>query len=153
MSYTAVTVGALLSVEIILIVSASALVFILVNNGSLPAQLIESASIGFTPILREYLSQSPPDQEGMTAWLQQLKTTSFSIPFTFEATERLFVVAPDGHLLAAMPEDLFGSDQIGRPLDPQVIPGLAAPLQAALAGEDDPKKLFALDSTGKQVVL
>ena len=153
MSYTAVTVGALLTVEIILILLASALLFVLVNNGTLPARLIESASVSVTPILRPYLSQSPPDQDGLAALLKQLETTYVSIPFTFNATDRVFVVGPDGQLLAAQPAELFGGGQIGRPLDPQVISGLAEPLQAALAGEDDPTRLFTLDSPGEQVVL
>jgi len=38
-------------------------------------------------------------------------------------------------------------------LDTQMVPGLAEPLQAALAGEDDPYKLFTLDTPGDQVVL
>lgn len=153
MSYTAVTVGALLIVEIILIISAIALIFVLVNNGFLPARLIESASVGFTPILRVYLSQSPPDKEGLAVLLEQWETTTVSTPFTFDGTDRLFVVGPDGQLLAAQPADIFGTGQIGRTLDTQVISGMAGPLQAALSGEDDPKKLFVVDSPGEQVVL
>jgi NarL family two-component system sensor histidine kinase LiaS len=153
MSYTVVTVGALLFVEMILIISASALIFVLVNNGTLPARLIESASVGFAPILRVYLSQSPPDREGLAALLEEWETTTASIPFTFDATDRLFIVGPEGQLLAAQPADIFGAGQIGRTLDTQVISGMAEPLQAALAGEDDPMKLFALDSFGEQVVL
>ncbi len=153
LSYTAVTVGALLSVEVILLVVASIIVISFVNNGSIPAAVIESASVDSTPILRAYLSQSPPDTEGLAAWLEQLESTSVSIPLDFDATDRLFVVGPDGQLLAARPADLFGTGQIGRPLDVQAVPGLAELLQVALAGEDDPYELFSLDRPGEQVVL
>jgi signal transduction histidine kinase len=140
-------------VEIILLVAASVLVFALVNSGTLPAQLIESVSISYTPALRAYLSQTPPDAAGLAVALEQLGTPSVSVPLSFDATDRVFVIAPDGQLLAARPADLFGAGQIGRPLDTQVIPGLAEPLQAALAGEDDPYELFSLGSPGDQVVL
>ena len=153
MSYTAVTVGALLSVEIILMIAASVFVISFVNNGRIPVALIESVSVSSTPILRAYLSQSPPDTEGLTSWLEQLESTSFSIPLDFDATDRLFIIGADGHLLAANPTDLLGSDQIGRPLDIDAVPGLAEPLQAALSGEDDPYELFRLDKPGEKVVL
>jgi len=153
MSYTAVTVGALLSVEIILLVAASVLVITFVNNGALPAAVIESASVSSTPVLRAYISQSPPDTAGLDSWLGQLKSFSVTIPLDFNATDRLFVVGADGQLLAARPANLFGAGQIGRPLDAQAVPGLAEPLHAALAGEDDPYKLFSIDRPGEQVVL
>jgi NarL family two-component system sensor histidine kinase LiaS len=91
--------------------------------------------------------------DGLAASLEQLGNPSVSVPLSFEANDRLFVIAPDGKLLAARPADLFGAGQIGRPLDTQVVPGLAEPLQAALAGEDDPHKLFTLGTPGDQVVL
>jgi NarL family two-component system sensor histidine kinase LiaS len=153
MSYTAVTVAALLSVEIILLVAASVLIISYVNNGAIPTAIIESASVSSTPILRAYLSQSPPDMQGLDAYLKQLDSFSITIPLDFNATERLFVVKADGQLLVARPADLFGIGQIGGPLDAQAVPGLAEPLHAALAGEDDPYKLFSLDRPGEQVIL
>ena len=153
MSYMTVTVGALLSVEIILLVAASLLIIFYVNNGAIPAALIESAFVSSTPTLRAYLSQSPPDTQGLAAWLEQLESFSVTIPLDFDASDRLFVVAADGRLLAARPVDLFGNDQVGRLLDPQAVPGLAEPLRAAQSGEDDPYKLFSLDRPGEQVVL
>ena len=153
MSYMTVTVGALLSVEIILLVAASVLIIFFINNGAIPSAVIESVSVSSTPILRAYLSQSPPDIEGLAAWLTQLEATSISIPLDFNATDRLFVVGADGQLLAARPADLFGTGQIGRPLDAQAVAGLAELLHAALAGEDDPYELYSLDRPGEKVVL
>jgi len=153
MSYTAVTVGALLSVEIILLVAASVFVISSVNNGALPTAIIESALVSYTPILRAYLSQSPPDMERLDTWLEQLESFSVTIPLDFDVTDRLFVVGADGQLLTARPADLFGLDQIGRLLDAQAFPGLAEPLRVAMAGEDDPYELFSLDRPGERVVL
>ena len=78
LSYTAVTVGALITVEIILLFAASVLVFVLVNSGTLPAQLVELASTGYTPILRVYLSQTPADVDGLAAALEQLGPSPFA---------------------------------------------------------------------------
>lgn len=153
LSYTAVTVGALISVEIILLVAASILVFALVNSGVLPAQLIELTSTSYAPTLRVYLSQTPPDLDGLAAALEQLAPTPVTLPLSFDATDRIFVVAPDGQLLATLSDDLFGPGQIGKQLDTQAVPGLVEPLQAALAGEEDPYKLFSLRNPGDQVVL
>ena len=108
MSYTVVTVGALLAVELILLVAASALISTAVINGTVPALIIESVSVDVTPILRAYLAESPADKEGLATWLEQLESTSVSIPLDFDATERLFVVGAEGQLLAARPADLFG---------------------------------------------
>ena len=152
LSYTAVTVGALIAVEIILLVAASILLYTLVNSGILPAQLIES-TMAYTPTLRVYLAQTPPDVDGLELWLEQLESLSGSIPLSFDATDGLFVIGPDGQLLVARPAGLFAADQIGQPIDMQVIPGLAEPLQAALAGEEDPYKLFTLGGPGDQVVM
>jgi NarL family two-component system sensor histidine kinase LiaS len=154
LSYTAVTVGALISVEIIILVAASILVFALVNSGALPAQLVELVSTSYAPtLLRVYLSQTPPDLDGLSAALEQLGPTPVTVPLSFDASDRLFVVAPDGQLLATLPVDLFGPGQIGRQLDTEAVPGLAEPLQAALAGEEDPYKLFSLRNQGDRVVL
>ena len=87
MSYTAVTVAALLSVEIILLVTASVLIIFFVNNGTIPTAIIESASVSSTPVLSAYLSQSPPDMQGLDAYLKQLDSFSVTIPLDFNATD------------------------------------------------------------------
>ena len=153
LSYTAVTVGTLITVEIILLAIISVGMIFLVNSGTLPIQIIKTVSSSSVPLLRTYLSQTPPDVDGLNAWLDQLDATTISIPLEFDSSDRLFIVGADGRLLAAQPDDLFGEDQIGQSLDTQLIPGLAEPLQAALAGEEDPAKLFSPGQPGGQVVL
>lgn len=153
MSYTIVTIGALLTVEFILLVVASVMISVLVNNGTLPALIIESASVSMTPILRAYLSETPIDQAGLADWLAQQDTFAVSIPLSFDANDRLFVVGADGRLLAAQQVDRIPSGRIGHPLDTRAMPGLAGPLQAALAGEADPHKLYTLDRSGEQVIM
>jgi NarL family two-component system sensor histidine kinase LiaS len=152
LSYTAVTVGALLTVELILLGALSVLSFALVNSGLLPAQLIETVSVSYTPTLRAYLAQSPPDQEGIADWLEIVGSWP-AIPLDFSANDELFIVGGDGTLLGARPPDLVGGSLIGQPLEFGAIPGLAAPLQAALAGEEDVDQLYALDGPDGKVVM
>jgi NarL family two-component system sensor histidine kinase LiaS len=152
-SYMAVTVGTLITIEIILLAAASVGMVVLVNNGTLPNEIIKTASTNLTPLLRIYLSQTPPDVDGLRAWLDQAESISISIPLSFDATDSIFVVGPDSSLLTAKPDNIFGAGQIGQPLDMQLVPGLAEPLQAALAGEDNPAKLYSLGQPGEPVVL
>ena len=133
LSYTSVTVGALLTVELVLLGVWSIMLIVLVDSGFLPTQLIEAASVHHAPALGLYLAQSPPDQEGIANWLERIGTaTSTLVPLTFNATDEMLVVGSDERLLGARPPDLLGSNRIGQPLDFWALPGLVDPVQAAL---------------------
>ncbi len=154
LSYTGVTVGALLTVELVLLVILSVGLIFLLNSGSLPALLIETASVDYVPTLRSYLAQTPPDQAGIADWLEHVgPASSATLPLTFEATDEMLVVGSDGRLLGVKPPDLPGSGLIGQPLDFRAIPGLADPLQAALAGEEDVEHLYTLAKPGDKIVM
>jgi len=118
LSYTAVTVAALLTVEFILLGGLVILLVTFLNSGALPAQLIEATSTSFTPALRFFLTQTPPDQEGIAEWLESVGTAYPTLPLSFDATDEMFVVGSDGRLIGARPPDLLGSGLIGQPLDP-----------------------------------
>ena len=151
MSYAGVTVGALLTVELILLGLAAILISILINSGTLPVQLIEATSESYTPGLRSFLQREPPDQEGISEWLDRAgAVTSTSLPLSFDVNEELLVVGSDGALLGALPA---GRGQIGQPLDYQAIPGLTDPFLAALAGEEDSERLYALVRPENEVIL
>lgn len=152
LSYTAVTVGALLTVELILLVSLSFASFVLVNSGFLPVQLIEAASESYAPALRTYIAQAPPDLKGIADWLESVGSAP-TIPLDFSANDEMFVVGKDGTLLGARPADLLGSAMIGQPLELGTIPGLADPLEAALTGEEETSRLYTLDGPDGKVVL
>lgn len=154
LSYTGVTVGALLTVEFVLLVILSVGLVVLLNSGSLPALLIETASVDYAPTLRFYLAQTPPDQAGIADWLEHVgPASSATLPLTFEATDEMLVVGRDGRLLGVKPPDLLESDLIGQPLDFRAIPGLADPLQAALTGEEDVDQLYTLANPGNKIVM
>ena len=154
LSYTGVTLGALLTVELILLILVGVGLFLLLNSGSLQALLIETASVDYAPTLRSYLAQTPPDEAGIADWLENVgPASSATIPLTFEATDEMLVVGRDGSLLGVKPPDLLGNDLVGQPLDVRAIPGLADPLQAALAGEEDVDRLYSLARPGEKIVI
>ncbi len=153
-SYTGVTVAALLAVELVILSILVVLLVVLVNSGFLPAQLIEVTSDSFSPTLRIFLAQTPPNEAHITEWLERLEGTfSTTLPLSFDATDEMLIVGQDGRLLGARPVDLLGRDQIGQPLDIQAIPQLTGPLQAALAGDETIEHLYLFDRTAGKVLL
>jgi len=154
LSYTGVTVGALLTVELILLASAAIVLTVLLNSGVLQAELINAVSDDYTPPLQFLLSKTPPDQDEITNWLDRMgAAVDPTIPLTFNASDQLFIVGHDGVLLGSRPPDLFGSGTIGRPVNMQALPGLAAPLQAALGGEEEVDNLYNLPGPDESVIM
>jgi len=154
LSYTGVTVGALLTVELILLASTAIVVAVLLNSGVIQAELINAVSNDYTPPLQFLLSQTPPNQDEITNLLDRMgAAASPTIPLTFNASDQLFIVGHDGVLLGSRPPDLFGSDTIGRPINLQALPGLATPLQAALAGEEEVDNLYNLPGPDESVIM
>jgi len=154
LSYTAVTVGALLTLELILLAGTAIFVAVLLNSGVLQTELIKSVSDVYTPPLRYLLSQNSPDQNELTNLLGQMgAAASSTIPLTFNASDRLFIVGHDGVLLASKPTYLLGSDTIGRPVNMQALPGLAAPLKAALEGGENVNNLYTLPGPDDSVII
>jgi len=154
LSYTVVTVGALLTVELILLAGAAIILTVLLNSGVLQAELINAVSDDYTPPLQFLLSKTPPDQDEVTNWLDRMgAAVDPTIPLTFNASDKLFIVGQDGVLLGSRPPDLFGSGTIGHPINMQTLPGLAAPLQAALGGEEEVKNLYTLPGPDESVIM
>ena len=153
LTYTGVTVGALITVELILLIILGIGVVVLTSSGFIPAQLIQAASADYAPVLQFYLAQTPPDQEGIAGWLERVgAASSVTLPLSFEATDEMLVVGGNGILLAVKPIDFLGNDLIGEPFDGEAIPGLAEPRQAALAGAEDPESLYSFDEIGRKVI-
>ena len=154
LTYTAVTVGALITVELFLLVILGVGVVFLINSGYLPEQLIRSGYADYVPVLEFYLSQSPPDHEGMQEWLAGVgAASSVTLPLSFDATNEMLIVGSDGTLLAIRPPDLLGFDRIEKPFTGEDIPGLEEPLNAALAGVENPESLYSVDNNDRRVIL
>jgi len=154
LTYTGVTVGALITVELFLLVVIGVGVVALTNSGFIPAQLIEAASNEYSPALEFYLSQDPVENRKIEMWLDRVvSSSSYTLPLSFDATSEMFVVGDDGSLIASKPRNLLFNTKIGDPVNTEFILGLEEPLNAALAGTDNPQKLYALDSINNRVVI
>src|SRR5512137_1307971 len=155
LSYTLVTVGALLVITLILGGIVFTQIFIPVQSLD-PELLIDgwmnSRISSNYPTLCQIASQSPVDMELINKYMKDpqsnLNTLSLfrigALDFwvTAKASIRTFLFSPDGILLGtSVPDDpVFGS-AIGQAFDPGQIPGLEAPFHAALAGDRTPKNL------------
>jgi len=155
LSYTAVAVGTLLIMLLVLAVLVFSTILI-PGNVLAPELWIMTTNEQVAPIFRGLLAASPPDLVQMGAILEgidQLGTTITSREFIqigqiqvnvrATADVDLVVVGPDGSLLATSGRGLVPLEAYGKPFDPAEGPGLAGPLQAALAGETDPERLLA----------
>lgn len=146
-SYTLVTVGALLVVELVALIAG--LAFVLQGN-LVPQALTPLIADRVAPQLRPYLEGPTPDQLGLDQWLQDVETNGIHVTGEDGASTRLdlsgdeigqlLVVDAQGRLLGAVPRGLGGP--VGSALDMSVVPGLDKVLPGALAGEQDTGRLY-----------
>jgi signal transduction histidine kinase len=155
LSYSAVTVGALLVVVLILGLLLFSRVLIpldILNSVLTPEAWIQIASEGISPPWLHVLSQKPVDTDLLSMILHEgtLRITNFDlirigdlqIQARTTAQGDILVIAPDGVLIGASNFELVPQDKIGQPLDLTLLPGLEEPIETALKGEFDADKLF-----------
>jgi NarL family two-component system sensor histidine kinase LiaS len=155
LSYTAVTVGSLFIIVLILgyLLFSKVLVPIDILSSVLsPKAWIEIASRNVPAEWLYLLSQDPVDTKLISMLLREgdLQITYFDLFRIGDLQIRLrtagegsvLLVDPDGVLLGSSNPNFVPTDAIGKTLDLGVLPGLEGPLMTALSGEVDPEKLF-----------
>lgn len=145
LSYTLVTVGALLVVELVLFLGAFLLFVSLPSVAQTSAATLTST---VAPRLQRPLVEQPPDVASVREILSEnADPTGEGLPPTdFESgspPEEMvtLVLDPDGRMVASVPE-VNGFPKTGERLDAEGVPGLSQILQAARAGEEDPRRLY-----------
>lgn len=158
LSYTLVTVGALLFAVLVL----GLLLFstILAPHEFLPPELwVNIFRERVPPSWRYVLAQKPVDTTLVNLMVQQGfgegETQNFQVSYIdflrvgdLQLTGRMMgqanilIVSPDGALLGTSNLDWVSDEAVGQPLELDALPGLEGPLNSALAGETDPKRLF-----------
>jgi len=154
-SYTAVTVGSLLVVVLILgyLLFSQVLVPLDILNSVLsPKAWIQIISESAPPEWRYVLSQDPVDtrlislllREGnlQITHLELFRVGDLQIQLRTTGQGSVFLVDENGILLGSSNPNLVSEDAIGQPIDMGILPGLAVPLETALSGEIDPERLF-----------
>jgi two-component system, NarL family, sensor histidine kinase LiaS len=154
LSYTLVTVVALLMAELLLVAALMALL----SSPVLPGFVVQDLKETVVPRVEPALSETPPDTEA----LREEVRLSFgegdagqgagSLDLTLGAGDGyLFVVDDDQRLLAADREPEGVSER--EHLDPGPFPGLEPVLAAALGGEEDPWSLQARSPDDRQLYM
>jgi len=145
LSYTLVTVAALVVMEALLFGVLGLLLFV---SPFIPRQAARVLQQYAAPQARPFLQGPQPDRAGLTRWLQDAYAQGVEIgsgqrmtlaTFSGGGRSKLVVVDAQGRFLASMPADLGQSDQPF--VDPE-LPEATALLQTALSGETDPNRLF-----------
>ena len=153
LSYTLVTIGAFLVIFLIMAGLIFSQIFISENYLS-PEWLLDDYLISDTPSMLDHvLSQSPVDTKLMDYLLDnpQMIITSSSLlgigalefSVSTNALVRIVVLGADGTILGTYRGGTLKT-KIGHPIDASQIPGLEAPLKAALAGEKDSSRLYTM---------
>ena len=157
LSYTLVTVLALLVAEFILV---SALIAFLISPviPSLAARYVDDE---VAPRLESGLAQSPPDVEDLREEIGPLTRDTNArtadgegmggLDFTLGKDDGYLLVVDDERRLLVSSRQVSGSPE-GERLDPGRFPGLTPLLTAALGGEEDPWSLGAY-SPGREQML
>jgi signal transduction histidine kinase len=149
--YTAVTVAALLAVELVVISGLSS--HVARKSSIAPEELLRELDAAYVPMARRFLSRIPPDVEGLRAYLAPLSVAEIDIEpiqlgdfmLNVSGTNTLFVffVNSDGRLIDSLPHGYLEQTGPGEILDSDEIPGLQEPLAAAMEGVQDPEALIS----------
>lgn len=150
LSYTLVTVAALLILELVLI----GVVLVFLNSGALPLIAAQSFRDDVVPQLEPYFSQTPTDVEGLQdevllfAGESGIRGGEGSVGITPDEGY-LFVVDDERRLLASAPE--LDDYPVGEVLEGSEMPGAEPLVSAALGGEESAGELSIRTEEGRYI--
>ena len=174
-----VTVSALLVVVLILgalLLSRILLPLDLLNSEISPTTWIQLVRNDVPELFRYILTQDPIDTDLLQLLLEQgeLQTTVADLLQVGDLELRIRTIGrgtsllldSEGTLIGMSNQVLVSRDAIGKPLDPEILPGLRGPLEAALEGDLNADRLFVtlvpneqfyfavplVDETGQDVI-
>ena len=154
LSYTLVTVVALLMAELLLVAALIALM----SSPILPGFVVQELKETVVPRVEPALSEMPPDAEALREELRQTfgeggtAQDAGSLDLTLGPGDGYLFVVDDERRLLASDRELEGLSE-GEPLDAETFPGLNSVLTAALGGEEDPWRLQARSPDERQLYM
>jgi NarL family two-component system sensor histidine kinase LiaS len=152
LSYTLVTVVALLMAELLLV--AALIAFL--SSPVLPGFVVQDLKETVVPRLQPALSETPPDAEVLRDQLRMYFNQGDagqgmgSLDLTLGPGDGYLLVVDDEGRLLASDRDPEGASE-GEPLDPELFPGLDPVLTAALGGEEDTWRLQTRSPDDRQL--
>jgi len=161
LSYTMVTIAALIVVEVVLI--GLLLSYFTQHLDIIPENLINSLRKEWTPKVNQFFSKDPPDEEGLRTYLEDVQESVAinrpllvlgNIKVDIKAQEFLnfYYLLDDRTLVDAVPHDIVSEEELGMQIPYDFLPGLEEPLTAALNGIEDENLLYSKSETGNQIV-
>lgn len=159
LSYTLVTVAALLILELILI----GVVLVFLNSGTVPLLAAQSFRDDVAPRLEPYFAGDSPDEEGLRDELYffagesgvrggegDLRVGEENANVSFTPDEGyLFVIDAERNLLASAPD--LDEYPVGETFEAGDLPGAAPLIEAALDGEESASELSVRTGEGRYV--
>ena len=153
LSYTIVTVAALLVVELVLLLGAGA--YFVARARLTPRQLVTDVQENLVPAVRTNFFEAPLSIEDEVFWLKRLSAMDgdpspvsvlglLHLDMNIERTLNFYILDSNSRVLDTLPQDLVEDSQVGHPLGLNEVPGLAKPLEAALAGEQSYRDLYTI---------
>jgi NarL family two-component system sensor histidine kinase LiaS len=155
LSYAAVTVGSLLIVVLILGYLMFSRIYIpldIYESEISPEDWIQLVSEDSEHIWNPVLSQETIDTDLISGILREsnlqitvldiLQVGDFLIRMSTTGQGSVLIVDPDRILLGTSNPNFVSEDEVGQPLDMEILPGLEGPMNAALSGELDPERIF-----------
>jgi NarL family two-component system sensor histidine kinase LiaS len=154
-SYSAVTVGSLIIVVLVLGYLVFSRVFIpleIYDSELSPSDWIRIANTDFRRMLVPFLSQDPVDTDLLAGLLQEsdaqithndlLQIGDFQIRLRTVGQAAIVITDENGILLGSSDNNFVHANNIGKTLNLNILPGLEGAMKSALDGELNPDKIF-----------
>lgn len=160
LSYSLVTVAALLVVELIVMVLLMS--YFVANIDLTPENLISNLRAEWTPMVQQFFSEDPPDIEGVQEYLDDVQGSAIgtrplfilgNLQLQMKAQDFLsfYYLLDDRTLVDVIPHDLVPNEELGKQIPYDYLPGLEKPLKAALDGIEDENELYAKVNPGNRI--
>jgi signal transduction histidine kinase len=161
LSYTIVTIGALLVVELLVMVFLMS--YFVRNIDLTPETLIANLREEWTPMMQQFFSSEPPDVEGARAYLEDVQGTvistrpllifgSLQLEMRVQDFLHFYYLLNDRSLVYAIPQGIVPEEDFGQKIPFDYLPGLESPLRAALQGEEDQNLLYEIVEPGNRII-
>ena len=160
LSYSLVTVAALLVVELVVMVFVMS--YFVRNIDLTPENLISNLRAEWTPMVEQFFSEDPPDIDGVRDYLDNVQGSSIgtrpllilgNLEIQMKAQDFLsfYYLLDDRTLVDVIPHDLVPEEEFGKQIPYDYLPGLRKPLEAALDGIEDENKLYEKVNPGNRI--
>ncbi len=160
LSYSLVTIAALLVVELVVIVMMMS--YFATNIDLTPETLISSLRAEWTPMVQQFFSEEPPNTEGLREYLDDVQGSAIgtrplfilgNLQLQMKAQDFLnfYYLLEDRTLVDVVPKDIVPEDELGIKIPYDFLPGLEKPLKAALAGIEDKNQLYEKVNPGNRI--